>query len=186
MIFLTNKSEIYAAILRNTVTKLILKNGQHTKYLKMLKKIHSFESLLCKDLTPVNIKKSATEILSCVHIKKVENNRLFSFSVDVRGNFIINKKAFLSLVLSLSENADFLNIKNFKNGIFIKCNNPCVTKHLKLITKKLNAVYFFERKNSIMNVLLFPTATNKKSRITAKDRDSFRGPLSVINYYLDQ
>lgn len=186
MIFLTNKFDIYAAILRNTVTKFILKNGPHTKYLKMLKKIHTFEAVNSKNFAPVNIKKLLAELLKCVYIKKIENDCFFSFSVTVCGNFMINKKAFLSLILSLAENASFLNIKTFKKGIYIKCDNFNRSKSFNLLVKKLKATYFYDRKNGIVSLLLFPDTTSKKSQITAKDRDSFHGPLSIINYYLSQ
>lgn len=185
MIFFTNKFEIYTAILRGTVMKLILKNGIQKKHLKMLKKIHTAEALNSQDLTPLNIKRFSSEILSFVYIKKVEDNSLFEFSTCVSGNFIVNKKAFLALILSLCENASFLNIKSFKSGIYITCDCFEIPKLLKLIIKKLDGAYFFERKKGIVNILLFPTVTNKRSHITAKDRDILHGPLSVINCYLE-
>ncbi len=184
MIFLTNKFELYTAILRNTITKLILKNGICENHLKMLKKIHIAEALNSEDLTPLNIKKFAFEVLSLVYIKKTENDCLFRFLCSANGNFIINKKAFLALILSLSKSTTFLNIKGFKNGIVIKCDRFEVTNTLKLLIKKLNAIYFFERKEGILSVLFFPTATSKKSCMTAKDRDILHGPLSLINCYL--
>lgn len=184
MIFSTNKFELYTAVLRNTVAKLILKNGTKEKYLKMLKKIHIAEALNSEELTPLNIKKFFLEILTQVHIKKTENDTHFHFSASANGNFIINKKAFLALLLSLSENAHFIGIKNFKNGLVINCDNHSLLKQTKLIAKKLGATYFYDIKKGILSILLFPTATNKKSRITAKDRDTLHGPLSVIKYYL--
>ncbi len=184
MIFLTNKFELYTAILRNTITKLILKNGIQKRHLKMLKKIHIAEALISEESAPLNIKKFSSEILTKVHIKKAENNTFFKFQTDVTGNFIINKKAFLSLVLFLSRNSTFLNIKSFKNGIYIKCDIFNLSKDLKLLIKKLDATYFYDRKRDILSILFFPTATSKKSYITQKDRDILNGPLSVINYYL--
>ncbi len=184
MIFLTNKFELYTAILRNTITKLILKNGICESYLKMLKKIHIAEALNSTDTSPLNIKKFSSEILSSIHIKKIENDCLFRFSISVSGNFMINKKVFLALILSFSKGATFIDIKSFKSGICIRCDCLEIPGQSMLIMKKLNATCFYERKKGILNLLLFPTATNKKSLITAKDRDMLHGPLSVISYYL--
>jgi len=182
LIFLPNKFERYTAALRNTMQKRILKQGITTKNLMLLQKIHRAEAFITDVKNPCNLKSYCSTVLSFVYIRKTELNQKFEFSISVLGNYIINKKLFLSLILTLASKSESLAIKTYKNYICIKSSHQKISETLSLI-KKLDGIYFLELKTNQLNILI-PAVKTEKEEIK-KDQESFLGPLSVINFYIN-
>ncbi|MBR4973095.1 MAG: hypothetical protein IKY45_01375 [Clostridia bacterium] len=178
-----NKLERYTASLRNTVESLVIKNGITAKNRYMLMKIHRAEALYCDEVRPIDIYKFSNEILNWVFIKKTELAEKFIFSVEPFGNYIINIKAYLALLLSLSKKSSQINIKKYNNKILIKAYNADLIQNIFLI-KKLGGIYFNETVNGVLYILIPATKTDKKSAKYKKDWTDLSNPLSVINCYL--
>ncbi len=184
MIFLPNKFELYISLLRNTLQVLILKNGIKPKYLKNLKKIHIAEALFTNHTEPTNIKDFSIEILKAVFLKKLDTGADFKFSVDRVGTFLINRKLFASLLLTVSISADNVAVKNFKNKILISFKENC-TANLEKHLKKLNGYSIKEIKGNTNYILISPQKTDKEPRSNEKDWEYILNPLSVVNIYLN-
>ncbi len=182
MIFLPNKFELYTCILRNTMQTLIIKNGLKPIYLKNLMKIHRAEALFRETAEPIDIKSFCDEILKAVFIKKTENKKGFGFRVSAMGIFIINKKLFTSLLLSLCKDTNKIKIDLLNGKILITAS---VTKFDLKIINAIGATYFFERKTKQLYILITAQKTKKAPTGTEKDWEYILNPLSVVNVYLN-
>lgn len=161
---------------------LIIKNGYKPKYINNLMKIHKAEALFSTDIEPLDVKNFSTEILKAVFIKKSENGEKFRFKTENTGVFLINKKLFTSLLLSLCQNADNINIGLFNEKILITATGKSFNNTL---FKAIGATCFFERKNKTLSVLISAPKTDKKPKDNEKDWEYILNPLSVVNIYLN-
>ena len=184
MIFSPNKYEIYCCILRNTMQHLIIKNGYRKNYLKNLEKINRFEALISQDIEPLDIKNFSLEILKAIYIKKTENSQNFSFKLNDTGVYLINKKRFTSLLLTLCLYSKRIEINLYKEKILISSFDTEFIELTKLLNL-LNAKYFFERKKKNLFVLISATKTDKLPAKCEKDWEYLLNPLSVVNIYLN-
>lgn len=182
MIFLPNKFELYTCILRNTMQTLIIKNGYKSKYLKNLMKIHRAEALFCDNTEPINIKTFTDEILKAVFIKKTENEQGFGFRTSAIGTFLINKKLYTSLLLSLCRKTDRIKVDLLNEKILITASVE--NFDLKII-KAIGGNHFFERKSKQLYILITAPKTNKTPIDCEKDWEYILNPLSVVNIYLN-
>ena len=183
MIFSPNKFELYCCLLRNTIQSLIIKNGYKEKYLKNLVIIHKFEALISQETEPINIKSFSLEILRAVYLKLIEKNSKFSFKITDTGVFLINKKLYTSLLLSLCQNSEQIEVGLYKEKILISAFNTKF-KDISKFLFHLNAKYFFERKNKSLYILITAPKTDKKPENNEKDWEYILNPLSVVNIYL--
>lgn len=184
MIFLPNKFELYTCALRNTMQFLIIKNGYKAKYLKNLMKIHKAEALFTTDAEPLDVKDFSLEILKAVFLKSLENGKAFRFKTENTGVFLINKKLYTSLLLSLCRDAEKIEVGLYKEKLLVsayRSDNNEITKLL----KALNAVSFFERKTETLSVLITASKTDKKPKDSEKDWEYILNPLSVVNIYFN-
>ncbi len=182
MIYLPNKFEMYACILRNTMQTLIIKNGYKPKYLINLMKIHRAEALFCDTAEPIDIKSYTDEILKAVFIKKTENEQGFGFRISATGTFLINKKVYTSLLLSLCRETDRIKVDLLNGKILI---TALVEKFDSKILKTIGATHFFERKTKQLYILITALKTNKTPSETEKDWEYILNPLSAVNIYLN-
>lgn len=180
MIFLPNKLERYTAALRIAVGKMIEKNGYSAKNYRMLKIIHRTEAMLLSEILPCDIQNLSSSLLWNVYLKKERN---FSYSVLVNHNFLINKKLFISLILSLCANSKIIYIGEFKNKILIcvKCKK---TSEIIPLIKRLEALCFYEIKSGSLNILISAKATEKTDLFKKRDQEIFTGPMSCVNFYI--
>ncbi len=182
MIFLPNKFELYTCALRNTMQFLIIKNGYKTKYLKNLMKIHKAEALFTTATEPLNVKDFSLEILKAVFIKKIENGISFKFKTENTGIFLINKKLYTSLLLSLCKNAQKIEVELYKERLLITAYRSGINEYKKLI-KTFGADFFYERNTQTLSVLITAPKTDKKPKEHEKDWEYILNPLSVVNIY---
>ena len=160
---------------------LIIKNGYKAKYLKNLMKIHRAEALLSNATEPINIKEFTDEILKAVFIKKTENEQSFGFRVSATGNFLINKKLYTSLLLSLCHETDRIKVDLLNEKILITASVGSFDLNL---IKAIGATHFYERKTKQLYILITAPKTNKTPTETEKDWEYILNPLSIVNIYL--
>ena len=160
---------------------LIIKNGYKAKYLKNLMKIHRAEALLSNATEPINIKEFTDEILKAVFIKKTENEQSFGFRVSATGNFLINKKLYTSLLLSLCCETDKVKVDLLNEKILITASVESFDLNL---INAIGATHFYERKTKQLYILITAPKTNKTPKETEKDWEYILNPLSVVNIYL--
>lgn len=163
---------------------LIIKNGYKDNYLRNLKKIHRIEALLSDKKEPINIKSFSLELLKAVFIKKLENNTKLRFTIDNTNTFLINKKLYTSLLLTLCKDTEKIEIKLYNEKILIKAINADTKDILNLI-KKLDAIYFHEFKTKNLFILINAEKTSKIPEKYEKDWEYILNPLSVVNIYLN-
>ncbi len=146
-------------------------------------KIHRAEALYFNEAEPIDIACFSNEVLKAVFIKKTELAEEFFFSSEACGNYIINIKTYLALLLSLSKKAKQINIKKYNNKIVIKVYGANLIENVILI-RKLGGIYFKETVNDILYILIPATKTDKSGAECKKDWTDLSNPLSVINCYL--
>ena len=184
MIYLPNKNEKYMAILRNTYQKLILKNGIKNNYLKKLRTIYNFEALITKkEPVPVNLNSWLTELLIAVYFKKNLKGKIFTFSVKLNDNYLVDKKIFSALILNIAKKGNFIKIENIKGKTIIK-SDILPTQKIYQITKKLNGLILKELKQKNCVICIPLSATNKKTREFENGINMIQNPLSIVNIYL--
>ena len=181
MIFLPNKNERYLAVLRNYVQLNYLKNKNIKKCRNFIRLIDIAEALIENDLQPIFIEDFASDLLSCIYIEKNAN---FNFSIGSLGTFLIPKKAFTCLLLSICKNSDNISILSLDNKILIKSKTKFEKEYIPLI-KKLFGIYFYEIKGGNLNIILNFAKTAKKSEYKKTDREKLLGPLSLTDCYLN-
>ncbi len=184
MIFLPKKNERYAAILRNTMQKLIAKNGFCEKYLTGLMKIHRFEALISDDREPVNIKEYSENILGAVFLLLFEKNKDFYFKLHDTGTVLINRKRFTSLLLNLCKTAEEVEIGQYDGKILLKSVAADYDDNVKLI-KAFKHTYYYEVNTKTLNILIDAEKTDKEDLHLKDGIDYVLDPLSVVNIYLD-
>ena len=184
MIFLPNKIEKYTYAFRNTFQFLISKNGIKENYLKSLRKICEAE-ILFNEISNnfIVCKEHLYQLLTAIFIKQIINNKEFDFIVDVKGNFLVDKKLFHALILNIAEKSKRIEILEINNKIIIKFDLKVDYKTFKFI-KKLNGQILTEIKNEITLVVLSVDFTDKKTEENINAFDMLKNPLSDINVYL--
>ncbi len=181
MIFLPNKFEKFCAALRNHTQNCILKNGIQKKHLQRLRKIHYAEAIFSRSEKPVIIAELSRFLVCACHIKRLENDEFLHFLILGDSRFIINEKAYTSLLLCLCQEASFIKIVLKKCGISIFCNSlPDCT--LKLI-KALNGICLYEKKKKTAGIFIPAVLTDKKVCDNLYYH-SLRDELSIVNIYL--
>ena len=185
MIFLPNKTERYTAALRIIIQHLSIKNGINTKYLKNLKKIYIAEAILNPDYEqPINIYDYIYKIFESIHIVKTEKTKPFFYKINVRGTFLIKEKLFSSLLLSLCEITDCIEVSYKKGNLIIKCKTE-KTKHCALLIKKLKGSVLYEIKSNYLLMRIPVTLTDKKTiGLNFSIEDYILNPLSPINIFI--
>ena len=180
LIYYPNKFEIYTSSLRLVYQKLILKNGIKQKYLKSLRKIDEFEGVIFQnEPIPINVEDFCGELLTAVFLKKD-----FDYNINVSGNYILDKKIFTMLILSICVKTDFLTIFNFNQNIVLKGKFKCSSKILRL-TEKLGGNVFSEVKTGTTFIRFDFPLTQKNTEDFEKAYYLLQNPLSKVNLYLN-
>ncbi len=150
----------------------------------MAMNIYKSESLFYNDRLPTDLKSFSSQILSAVYIKKLEQGKGFSYIIENMGDYIINQKLYLSLLLLLSRTSQKITIKNINEKIFIKAEN-CRFFECEKEIRKLGGIFLKEIKKGNICVILTASKTDKKVIENKKDWCEITNPLSVINCYLE-
>ncbi len=157
MTVLPNSFERYTAALRNLTSILILRNSLNKKHLKNLSKIYSAEAFFYHHKQPLNIEKFAWGLLGAASLIKPEK---LVFSVNCRGNFLINKNIFTVLLLNLSKECSLIEIE-VKKDILISFTGNC-RKALSAL-KKLKGFYFYSINTNCGKFIIPVLKTNQES-----------------------
>lgn len=182
LIYLPNKSERYAAALRNRVQRLILNNGYTEKYREMLMKIYSFEAVNSASLTePCDIFIFINYLLHYISLKKIELNCKFSYSVKTSGNYLINQKALTALILTVCKYSDIIEIKNIDGNIIVKGN--CENRKIFKISKGMGFPFFRDVSSNDFYIIMSLEKTEKQPEKTKKEWDIY-DPFSPINIFI--
>ncbi len=178
MIYYPKKYERFAAALRFLYHKFILKKGIKKSYLISLRKIYEFEAITIEDIRPINPEKLCGEILTAVFLK-----RKTDFLIDTKNRYLINKKAFIALLLNLCAITNYLEIIEVENHLVIKGNFKINNRISKLLNF-LRATIFKDTKSSVNYLLFNFPKTQKESEDFEEAYYLLQNPLSVINLYL--
>ena len=179
MIYFPNKFEIYAASLRLLYQKFILNHGVTEKITEKFKKIYEFECLISKDeASPINLEKYSSQLFTAVILKKK-----FDYKINIKGNRMLDIKAYTSLLLNICLNTEYLKITEICGNVVI-CGKISLNEKTVILTKKLKGIFFREIKTNTVYIKLgFPT-TNKKSADFENAYYMLQNPLSPVNLYL--
>lgn len=183
MIFLPNNFEIYCSRLRSTLQFLIIKNGYKPKYLENLKKIHRAEALFSDYKIPIELNFFNSELLKAVYLKKLEQKKPFGFKLKTNGTFLINKKLYISFLLSLCENSCCIKASVKKDSILIISKGE-ISSAAKKLLKSLNGYFFYNMKSNTVLAVIPADRTSKSPIKTKKDWEYLLNPLSAVNIYL--
>lgn len=182
MIYLPNKFERYTASLRNYLQKQSLKYGVTPKILENMRKIYIAEAILYNYIKePTDLLSLSSEILTAVYIKKCDKNLPFEFKIKIKGNFLISKKLYTSLILTLCQNAKKILIFSKNGKILIKAFGTEKKDFLPL-AKVICASTFFELKSSTVLIVLDSIYTDKKEDDSIPNYTT--DPFSVVNFFV--
>ena len=182
MIILPNKYERLSSALRIFIHKNSIKNGISQKQIKNMRKIVIFEALYChKESLPVDITEHASKLLSLIYIRKLQNLKTFSFSIDVKGTFMINPRLFSCLILSLCENCEKISISQQNKKIIITAKNP--NKESLCLAKAIKGLVLFEIKTKNLVIVFSPNTTDKKPIPCNLNLQSLINPFSAVNVF---
>lgn len=183
MIFLPNKSERFAAALRNNLHKNALKNGISPRHIKNMRKIIIFEALKCqKDLFPLDITEHASKLLSLIYIRKLHNFEYFVFSIKAKGRYMLNPKLFSCFILSLAKTSEKIEIFEKDKKIIITSKNP--TKESLYIAKSIKSMIFHEKKTGEALFVLSPDTTDKEPIPCSFELQNILDPFSAVNVFI--
>ncbi len=178
MIYYPKKVERLTASLRFLYHKLISKNGIKNNYLKSLKKIYEFEAINNREIKPINPEKLCGEILTALFIK-----REIDFLIDTKNNYLINKKAFIALLMNLCGTTNYIEIIELQNKLVLK-GKFNINKRVKRLLNFLKGTLFKDTKSDVYYLLLNFPKTQKESEDFEQAYYLLQNPLSVINLYL--
>ena len=180
MIFLPKNFEILTCALRNTMQRLILKNGIKEKYLINLRKIHLAEALYSNQKLPVNIYDYSLSLLKAARDKKAGTNKGFDYSADFIDNVIINPKLYTAVLLSICNKSSRISLSSDRGKLVIKAE---LNGNFQF--RKIPDYTFLKEINSGRLVVIINAEKTKKPAIKYEtDSEYFLNPLSVINIYL--
>ena len=180
MIFLPNNFEILTCALRNTMQRLILKNGIKEKYLINLRKIHLAEALYSNQKLPVNIYDYSLSLLKAARDKKADTNKAFDFFVSYLDRVIINPKLFTAILLSICNKSSRISLSSDRGKLVIKAE---LNGNFQF--RKIPDYTFLKEINSGRLVVIIDAEKTKKPAIKYEtDSEFLLNPLSVINIYL--
>ena len=178
LIYYPNKFERYTAALRLLYQKLTTNNGIQLRYLNRLKKIYEFEAIQNIDITPINIEKLCGELLTAVLLKKK-----FDFYIKVENNYLLNKKAFISIILNICNQTNYMQILSIQQKLVIKAKFKTSKTIIRLL-KVINGLIFKEIKSEYTYLVLNIPMTQKETKDFEKAYYLVQNPLSVVNLYL--
>lgn len=146
MIFLPKSFERYAASLRLYLQISVLRDGEKSKHLKMLKRINRAEALYYKaESSPVDIIKLANSLLGAAIIVMLQRGKRLAASFSGKGVYLINKKLYTALLMELAS----LNSGNMEISItaencraVIKAYGTQSLGKLAIIIKAMKGTYF--------------------------------------------
>ncbi len=179
MIFYPNKFERYTASLRLRYMNFIVKRGIKERYLRAIRKIYEFEALFFEEVPlPFDLEKLSNAILiASLFVKRID------FNIDIKSNFILDKKIFSVLLLNICSNSTKISIFEKKNKIIITFNS-IADKKINKAVKRLKGYILREVKQNITLCVLNLPSTQKKTEEIETAFNLFRNPLSVIHLYL--
>lgn len=184
MIFLPNFLERYMSALRCSIQYLTEKNGIKPKYLKMLKKIYKAEAIIGDEVLPVNILDYTENLLFAIYVKRVNRNKCFHFSVNSTGNYLINVKAYTSLLLDISLNSQNLWIENVKGNIIIKADMLYKEENNKIL--KVLKGYYYNIRYDNKSVFVIPSIFTGKRELQFNNIwDYLANPFSEVNMWIE-
>ena len=184
MIFSTNKYERFCSALRNHLHKKAIKYGVLPNDIKNMRKIMIFEAIYCqKEAVPTDITEISSKLLTAVYINSLENSKHFSFKIAANGSFMIERKLYTCLLLSLCKNSRYIKISKIKERIIIKAEN--IKKESLCIAKAMKGLILFERKTKSSLIILSPTATDKEPLPCNLDLQELYNPFSAVNVFLN-
>ncbi len=181
--FLPNKYEHFAAALRNYVQNSILTEGLELKHLIQLKKIFEFESVfLYNEKLPCDVNQYVSKLLITVYSKLLEKNIHLNFTVNIKNNYIINKKLFLCLMLNVVSVSNNIKIYELHGNIAIKAKAE--NKLNQIIVNSIGAKMFYERKTNTFLIAFDAQPTAKLPLNNNNNEWDISDPFSPINLYL--
>lgn len=184
MIFLPNKFERYTAALRNLVHISAIKKGKNQNMLKNMQKIFVAEAIFSKDyVSPINLGKLASQLLTAVYIKKAEKNLSFEFSNRLYGNYMLNPKLFTALLLTLCKDCEKIFLSTQNGKLVIKTVGFKVKNSLSTV-KAMKGCMLYERFSKTAIFTFSFTATNKRETVCTHEYSRLSDPFSAVNIFI--
>ncbi len=178
MIYYPKKYEIYANSLRCLYQKLIMQKGFKPNFLNSLRKIYEFECILQAEKLPINLYDFCYSILTSVSFK-----RNLIFHLNIHGNYFLNTKTFVALLLNIGKTADFIDI-SAKNELITIKSNLTKSKILEIFVLKLGGVLLKNLRTNTSYVFINFKKTKKETVNFEDAYDLSVNPLSIVNCYL--
>ncbi len=178
MIYCPNKFQRYSVGLRLLYQKFIINKGINLRKINSLRKIYEFEALVNTEIQPVDLENLCGELMTAVIFRKK-----FDFNIDVDGNYFLNKKKFIALLMNVCVGVDYINIYEFQSKVIISGKFK-ITKEIKKFTDSLEGIIFKDIKKQNNHLIFNFNKTNEKTKDLEKAYYLLQNPLSVINLYL--
>ena len=178
LIYYPKKYEIYANSLRCLYQNLIMQKGFKPNFLNSLRKIYEFECILQAEKLPINLYDFCYAILTSVSFK-----RNLIFHLNIHGNYFLNSKTFVALLLNIGKTADFIDI-SAKNELITIKSNLTKSKILEIFVLKLGGVLLKNLRTNTSYVFINFKKTKKETVNFEDAYDLSVNPLSIVNCYL--
>ncbi len=178
MIVLPNNMARYISALRIYISLQVLKYGLNAKHLERLRKIYIAEAFLNSETTQsVNIGKLVFNLLESVSAIKPD----FKYRFKSTGNFLINKKLLIVLLLNLSRRKNFIEIESVNDYLTIKVIGK-IKKSLSTV-KTLKGLCLYEVKSNQTLIILPSKKTSQKSVPIESEWQNLFDSFSAFNIF---
>lgn len=180
MIILPNSLERYLASLRYLVTLSIAKHGTKKQHLKNLRKIYTAETYIERNLKQsVDISRLSRNLLGAISCFKND----LKFSCSASGNFYINKKLFILLLILISKKSNNIKLSSNDDCVFIKYSG--MVSKIAVILKAMNGICFVERKTETSLIILPLIKSNQHSVYIESEWENIFDNFSPVNIFFN-
>lgn len=181
MTVLPNSFERYIAALRILTSLMILKRGLNKKFLQNLRKIYTAEAYLNRHNTvPVDIGSICLSLICAASVLKYKK---MIFSVNCKGNFLINKDILTILLLTMCRECNQIHITIKQNKIIIDFNGN-YKKSLSALNK-LKGFYFYSVKTKNGKFVIPVNQTEKQSVTFENEWENLYNRFSPVNLFFE-
>lgn len=179
MIVLPNSAIRYTCALRIYISLCILKYGLKPKHLEKLKKIYIAEAFLDKQSKQnLNIKNFVFNLLESVSAIKPH----FKYSCISYGNYSINKNLLTVLLLNLSREINFIDIKTTNSHLIISIKGRTNKNSLSTVAA-LKGYFLYEIKNNQTLIIIPAPKTKQRSVQIESEWENLFNKFSVLNIF---
>ncbi len=185
MIFLPNNFQRYTAALRNFIHFSAIKKGVSRRHMCLLKKIYKVEALYNSgEIFPIDIYRFSISVLDAALVLSSKHKN-YCYNIDYTGSFLINKRLYTTLLLSLFSKNIPLTIYTYRDRLIIKTHS-LIPKNCKKNIFAMNGLILTSTISNDQIIMLSAPKTNKKPIYTESEFELLSNPFSPIHIFLEE